>query len=58
MSQAARKIEPSSEPAVEELEALIIGGGVSGIYQLYCLRNLGLNVRIFEAGGGDRKSVV
>ena len=52
MSQAARKIEPSSEPAVEELEALIIGGGVSGIYQLYCLRNLGLNVRIFEAGGG------
>ena len=52
MSQAARKIEPSSEPAVEELEALIIGGGVSGIYQLYCLRKLGLNARIFEAGGG------
>jgi len=37
---------------VEELDALIIGAGVSGLYQLYCLRNIGLNVRIYEAGGG------
>jgi cation diffusion facilitator CzcD-associated flavoprotein CzcO len=35
-----------------ELDALVIGGGVSGIYQLYCLRQLGLNARVFEAGGG------
>ena len=38
--------------AVEELDVLIIGAGVSGLYQLYRLRQLGLNARIFEAGGG------
>ena len=38
--------------AVEELDALVIGAGVGGIYQLYCLRKLGLSARIFEAGGG------
>lgn len=42
----------SNNGDVMELDALIIGAGVSGIYQLYCLRKLGLNVRAFEAGGG------
>ncbi|HIF10640.1 MAG TPA: NAD(P)/FAD-dependent oxidoreductase, partial [Sneathiellales bacterium] len=37
---------------VQEVDALIIGAGVSGLYQLYCLRKLGLDARIFEAGGG------
>ncbi len=50
MAQAQRQI-PATEPA-EELDALIIGAGVSGLYQLYRLRKLGLNARIFEAGGG------
>ena len=40
------------DDAVEELDALVIGAGVSGIYQLYRLRQLGLTARIFEAGGG------
>ena len=31
-------------------DALIIGAGVSGMYQLYRLRNLGLNVRVVERG--------
>ncbi len=47
--------QPGSTPAsdeVEVLDALIIGGGVSGIYQLYGLRKIGVNARIFEAGGG------
>jgi cation diffusion facilitator CzcD-associated flavoprotein CzcO len=38
--------------APEELDALIIGAGVSGLYQLYCLRRLGLRAVIYEAGGG------
>lgn len=42
----------TADASVETLDALIIGGGVSGIYQLYGLRKLGLNARIFEAGGG------
>ena len=37
---------------VEQFDAIIIGAGVTGLYQLYCLRQLGLSVRVYEAGGG------
>src|SRR5262252_453709 len=37
---------------VEQFDAIIIGAGVTGLYQLYCLRQLGLAVRVYEAGGG------
>jgi glycine/D-amino acid oxidase-like deaminating enzyme len=37
---------------VEQYDAIIIGAGVSGLYQLDCLRQLGLNVRLFEDGDG------
>jgi len=37
---------------VEQCDAIIIGAGVTGLYQLYCLRQLGLSVRIYEEGGG------
>jgi cation diffusion facilitator CzcD-associated flavoprotein CzcO len=33
-------------------DAIIIGAGVSGLYQLYKLRELGLRVRVFETGTG------
>ena len=33
-----------------DYDAIIIGAGVAGLYQLYCLRKLGLKVRTFEAG--------
>lgn len=36
----------------ETLDALVIGAGVTGIYQLYRLREAGINAKIFEAGGG------
>ena len=36
-----------------ELDALVIGAGFAGLYQLHCLRDrLGLNVKALEAGGG------
>ena len=35
-----------------EYDAIIIGAGMSGMYQLYCLRELGLRVRVFETGTG------
>ena len=37
---------------VGQFDAIIIGGGITGLYQLYRLRQLGLSVRLFEDGGG------
>ncbi|MET3844568.1 cation diffusion facilitator CzcD-associated flavoprotein CzcO [Bradyrhizobium sp. OAE829] len=35
---------------IPDLDVIIIGAGLSGMYQLYRLRELGLRVRVFEAG--------
>ena len=35
-----------------ECDAIIIGAGMSGMYQLYRLRELGMTVRVLEAGTG------
>jgi cation diffusion facilitator CzcD-associated flavoprotein CzcO len=35
-----------------EYDAIIVGAGISGLYQLYRLRELGMRVRVFEAGTG------
>src|SRR5215471_6652424 len=38
---------------VNDFDALIIGAGFSGLYQLLCLRDrLGMSVQVLEAGGG------
>ena len=37
---------------VEQFDAIVIGAGVAGLYQLYRLRQLGLSVRVFEDGSG------
>ena len=42
---------PSSGEAPQH-EAIIIGAGVAGIYQLYRLLELGIDVTVLEAGGG------
>jgi cation diffusion facilitator CzcD-associated flavoprotein CzcO len=36
----------------EPFDVMIIGAGVTGLYALHRLRELGLSVRAFEAGGG------
>jgi cation diffusion facilitator CzcD-associated flavoprotein CzcO len=38
--------------STDRYDAIIIGAGIAGMYQLYRLRELGLSVRVFEAGGG------
>jgi cation diffusion facilitator CzcD-associated flavoprotein CzcO len=40
----------SAEP--QDYDALVIGAGISGLYQLYRLRELGLRVLVLEAGSG------
>jgi cation diffusion facilitator CzcD-associated flavoprotein CzcO len=37
---------------VEQFDVIIIGAGVTGLYALYRLRQLGFSVRTFEDGGG------
>src|SRR5262249_34767112 len=40
----------SSTEAGLDFDAIVIGAGVTGLYQLYKLRELGLKVRVFETG--------
>src|SRR6185503_5630341 len=48
--RAAAREEPEAQ--VMHFDALVIGAGFAGLYQLHCLRDrLGLRVRVLEAGG-------
>jgi cation diffusion facilitator CzcD-associated flavoprotein CzcO len=38
------------EPTASHFDAIVIGAGMSGLYQLFRLRELGLTARVFEAG--------
>ncbi|MCP1908693.1 cation diffusion facilitator CzcD-associated flavoprotein CzcO [Bradyrhizobium elkanii] len=42
----------TAQTAALDYEVIIIGAGLSGMYQLYRLRELGLSARVFEAGTG------
>ena len=44
---AAEQLAPDTAP---RFDAIVIGAGISGMYQLYRLRELGLSARVFEAG--------
>ena len=47
------RVEIAREAAANgatDFDAIVIGAGVSGLYQLYRLRELGLTTRVFEAG--------
>lgn len=39
-------------PDGQDFDVIVVGAGISGIYQLHKLRGSGLRVRVFEAGGG------
>ncbi|KAF5336266.1 hypothetical protein D9758_016052 [Tetrapyrgos nigripes] len=43
---------PSNTTTNDELDALVVGAGFSGLYHLYQLRKLGFSVKIFESGSG------
>ena len=54
MATTSNAAAPKSETSqTRTLDALVIGAGFSGLYQLFCLRDrLGLSVRVLEAGAG------
>ncbi len=52
MSEPSENAQPNESKAIEDFDVVIIGGGISGMYQLYRLREMGLSVRVFEAGTG------
>ena len=37
---------------IEQFDAIVIGAGIAGMYQLHRLRKLGMTVRVFETGDG------
>jgi cation diffusion facilitator CzcD-associated flavoprotein CzcO len=46
-------LRTSEDGQATELDALVVGAGFAGLYQLLCLRDrLGLSVKALEAGGG------
>ena len=49
MNTAVRNLDGSPENRVTKLDAAIVGAGVAGLYQLYQLRSMGLNVRAYDA---------
>jgi cation diffusion facilitator CzcD-associated flavoprotein CzcO len=48
MASAAQSIPTTNSGTIEEFDAIVIGAGVSGLYQLYRLRDAGLKVRCVE----------
>ncbi len=49
LQQADRRTDTSE---ALDFDAIVIGAGISGMYQLYRLRELGLKTRVFETGTG------
>ena len=52
MTRAQAVHEKTQPDMAPEFDAIVIGAGVAGLYQLYRLRELGLRVRVFETGSG------
>ena len=50
LQQTAGAAQPGD--GIEEVDVVVIGAGVTGLYSIYRLRNLGFSVRAFEEGSG------
>ena len=52
MNETALAENSTSNADALDFDAVVIGSGISGMYQLYRLRELGLKVRVLETGTG------
>ena len=50
MNEMMRPLPATTGAALTEADVIIIGAGISGLYQLYRLRELGYSVQVFETG--------
>ena len=50
--QQTSAASPGAAENVEQFDAIVIGAGVTGLYSLYRLRQLGLSAKAFEEGSG------
>jgi len=51
MTKINTKVNSADSKSNFDFQAIIIGAGIGGLYQLYKLRESGFNVRIFDSGG-------
>ncbi len=52
MANSLQHASAAGTGSVDQFDAIVIGAGISGLYQLYRLRQLGLSVRVYEDGSG------
>ena len=52
MTSDGRTMNKKNGPLDKKYDAIVIGAGMSGLYQLYKLRSLGFKVLVIEAGSG------
>jgi len=52
MANSTQSTSTNGSEAVRQYDAIVIGAGVAGLYQLYRLRELGLSVLGLEDGSG------
>ena len=59
MTSATENRSPASAPVPDvELDAVVLGAGVAGLYQLHQLREQGLRVRAIDKAGRRRRHLV
>src|SRR5256885_5604568 len=52
MADAQQSPTATAQGPIEQFDAIVIGAGVAGLYQLYRLRELGLSVRCYDDASG------
>jgi len=52
MASSPQTRKTAGAAPVKQFDAIVIGAGLTGLYQLYRLRQLGLKVRVYEDGDG------